>query len=64
MGRRISGRRMVLITVHFPKPVLDRMDRLVRDLHVFPNRSELIRAAVLRLLESYERPRGGLVAGL
>ena len=44
-----TGRRMVLITVHFPPEMLSEIDKWVRR-GKFPNRSELIRFAVYRLL--------------
>ena len=41
--------KMVLISVHVPKQMLDELDRLVQDGR-FPNRSEAIRVAIRDLL--------------
>jgi len=41
--------RMVLISVHIPKQMLDELDELVREGR-FPNRSEAIRTAIRDLL--------------
>jgi antitoxin ParD1/3/4 len=41
--------KMVLISVHIPKPLLDVIDGLVRN-GVYPNRSEAIRDAIRLLL--------------
>jgi len=44
--------KMVLISVHIPKRILDAVDRLVRE-GIVPNRSEAIRMAILMLLERH-----------
>jgi len=41
--------RMVLISVHLPKWMLEELDKLVRE-GKFPNRSEAIRVAIRDLL--------------
>ena len=41
--------RMVLISVHIPKQMLEELDELVREGR-FPNRSEAIRVAIRDLL--------------
>lgn len=41
--------KMVLISVHIPKQMLDELDRLVQEGR-FPNRSEAIRVAIRDLL--------------
>jgi len=41
--------KMVLITFHIPKPLLDIIDDLVRG-GIYPNRSEAIRDAIRQLL--------------
>ena len=52
--------RMVLISVHVPKQLLDELDELVREGR-FPNRSEAIRTAIrdLILRERAARQRPG-----
>jgi hypothetical protein len=45
-----NGDKMVLISVHVPKRVLETIDSLVRE-GILPNRSEAIRMALLMLLE-------------
>jgi len=45
----IKRERMVLISVHIPKQMLDELDELVREGR-FPNRSEAIRTAIRDLL--------------
>jgi len=52
--------RMVLISVHVPKQLLDELDELVREGR-FPNRSEAIRTAIrdLILRERAARQRSG-----
>ena len=50
-----NKQRMVLISVHIPKQMLDELDELVREGR-FPNRSEAIRIAIRDLLEK-ERAR-------
>jgi len=51
MPKKEAG-RMVLISVHVPKRILDAVDRLVRE-GIVPNRSEAIRMAILMLLERH-----------
>jgi Arc/MetJ-type ribon-helix-helix transcriptional regulator len=55
--------RMVLISVHVPKQLLDELDELVREGR-FPNRSEAIRTAIrdliLRERAARQRPGPGL----
>ncbi len=54
--------KMVLISVHIPKQMLDELDRLVQEGR-FPNRSEAIRVAIRDLLlkERSSRSREGSV---
>ena len=47
-----EANRMVLISVHVPKRILDAVDRLVKE-GIVPNRSEAIRMAILMLLERH-----------
>ena len=50
--------RMVLISVHIPKQMLDELDELIREGR-FPNRSEAIRTAIRDLLlRERERKKG------
>lgn len=44
-----KNRRMVLISVHIPRQMLEELDRLVQEGR-FPNRSEAIRTAIRDLL--------------
>jgi len=48
-GNKEKQRRMVLISVHIPKQMLEELDRLVAEGR-FPNRSEAIRTAIRDLL--------------
>jgi len=54
--------KMVLISVHIPKQMLDELDKLVQEGR-FPNRSEAIRVAIRDLLlkERANRSREGSV---
>ena len=45
-----NGEKMVLISVHVPKRILEAIDGLVKK-GILPNRSEAIRMALLMLLE-------------
>ena len=45
-----NGDKMVLISVHVPKRILEAIDGLVKK-GILPNRSEAIRMALLMLLE-------------
>jgi Arc/MetJ-type ribon-helix-helix transcriptional regulator len=49
MPRTKSKERMVLISVHLPKQMLEEIDELVKQ-GVFPSRSEAIRIAIRDLL--------------
>ena len=52
MPRTVGGKakeKMVLISVHLPKPMLEELDELVKK-GVFPSRSEAIRIAIRDLL--------------
>ncbi|KUO90721.1 MAG: CopG family transcriptional regulator [Caldivirga sp. JCHS_4] len=49
MPRSRSGVRMMLISVHIPRRMLEELDELVRS-GLFPSRSEAIRVAVRDLL--------------
>ena len=57
-----KGDKMILISLHVPQSMLEKLDELVRD-GVFPSRSEAIRHALRELLLYYrdvnfkERPR-------
>jgi Arc/MetJ-type ribon-helix-helix transcriptional regulator len=44
--------KMILVSFHIPKPLLDIIDGLVRQ-GVYPNRSEAIRDAIRLLLEHF-----------
>jgi metal-responsive CopG/Arc/MetJ family transcriptional regulator len=56
MPRTKSEEKMVLISVHIPKQMLEELDELVRS-GSFPSRSEAIRVAIRDLLIR-ERARG------
>lgn len=56
MPRTKSEEKMVLISVHVPKQMLEDLDELVRS-GVFPSRSEAIRVAIRDLIIR-ERARG------
>jgi len=49
---------MVLITVHIPEGLLERINKLIRE-GIYPNRSEFIRQAIIALLMEHGvlRPR-------
>jgi Arc/MetJ-type ribon-helix-helix transcriptional regulator len=57
MPRTKSKERMVLISVHLPKQMLEEIDELTSQ-GVFPSRSEAIRIAIRDLLYK-ERSRKG-----
>jgi len=57
MPRSRSGVRMVLISVHIPRRMLEGLDELAKS-GLFPSRSEAIRVAVRDLLIK-ERGRRG-----
>jgi Arc/MetJ-type ribon-helix-helix transcriptional regulator len=47
-------RKMVVVCVHVPKWVVDRLDELVKQ-GEFPSRSEAVREAIKEFLEGEER---------
>ena len=49
MPRMVSEDKMILISVHMPKQILQELDELVRQ-GKFPSRSEAIRVAVRDLI--------------
>ncbi|MGC9137080.1 ribbon-helix-helix domain-containing protein, partial [Caldivirga sp.] len=49
MPKTKSEEKMVLISVHIPRQMLEELDELVRS-GVFPSRSEAIRVAIRDLL--------------
>jgi len=49
MPKTMSKEKMILISVHIPKQMLDDLDELVRQ-GKFPSRSEAIRVAVRDLI--------------
>ncbi|MFP3195154.1 MAG: ribbon-helix-helix domain-containing protein [Caldivirga sp.] len=57
MPRSKSGVRMMLISIHIPRRMLEELDELARS-GLFPSRSEAIRVAVRDLLIK-ERGRRG-----
>jgi len=50
MPKKDPDSKMVLITVHVPKKILDTIDSLVKE-GILPNRSEAIRMAIIMMLE-------------
>jgi len=50
MPKKDPNSRMVLISVHIPKRILDAVNSLVKE-GILPNRSEAIRMALVMLLE-------------
>ena len=50
MPKKDPDSKMVLITVHVPKKILDTIDSLVKE-GILPNRSEAIRMAIMMMLE-------------
>jgi Arc/MetJ-type ribon-helix-helix transcriptional regulator len=50
MPRKDPNSKLVLISVHIPKRILDTVDDLVRQ-GILPNRSEAIRMAIIMMLE-------------
>ena len=56
MPRTKAQEKMVLLSVHLPKQLLEELDRLVAE-GLFPSRSEAIRTAVWELVrrEKYEK---------
>jgi len=57
MPRTKAQEKMVLLSVHLPKQLLEELDRLVAE-GLFPSRSEAIRTAVWELIRR-ESQRGG-----
>jgi Arc/MetJ-type ribon-helix-helix transcriptional regulator len=51
-----SKEKMILISLHIPKQMLEELDELVRQ-GVFPNRSEAIRIAIRDLIYKEETRR-------
>jgi len=52
-NKKEKREKMVLISVHIPKPLLDIIDDLVRQ-GVYPSRSEAIRDAIRLLLQHFK----------
>ncbi len=48
---------MERITVRFSKAQIQQMDKLIEELELFPNKSELIRYAVTLFISQYIPPR-------
>jgi len=57
MPRTKAKEKMVLLSVHLPKQLLEELDRLVAE-GVFPSRSEAIRTAVWELIRRENQRRG------
>jgi len=57
MPRTKAQEKMVLLSVHLPKQLLEELDRLVAE-GVFPSRSEAIRTAVWDLVRRESQRRG------
>ena len=57
MPRTKAQEKMVLLSVHLPKQLLEELDRLVAE-GVFPSRSEAIRTAVWELVRHESQRRG------
>jgi len=59
MPRPVSGRKMVLISVHLPAQMLQELDDLVKT-GAYPSRSEAIRIAIRDLiLREKGKAKGG-----
>jgi Arc/MetJ-type ribon-helix-helix transcriptional regulator len=56
--RTKAQEKMVLLSVHLPKQLLEELDRLVAE-GVFPSRSEAIRTAVWELVRREKQQREG-----
>ena len=56
MSRTKAQEKMVLISVHLPKQLLEELDRLVAE-GLFPSRSEAIRVAVWELVRREKQQR-------
>ena len=56
MRRIVNKSKMTLITVHFPKHILRKMEEIL-EAGLFPSRSELIRHAVLFYINYIEERR-------
>jgi Arc/MetJ-type ribon-helix-helix transcriptional regulator len=54
--RTKAQEKMVLLSVHLPKQLLEELDRLVAE-GVFPSRSEAIRTAVWELVRREKQQR-------
>ena len=65
MPRTKSKERMVLISVHLPKQMLEEIDELASQ-GVFPSRSEAIRIAIRDLLykEREQKSMNNVVSGI
>jgi len=50
MVKRISKRKMRLITIHLPENMIEEIDNIVRTTSLFNSRSEFIRHAVVEYL--------------
>ncbi len=61
MPKTKSEEKMILISVHIPKQMLEELDELVKG-GLFPSRSEAIRVAIRDLLLR-ERARGKVETG-
>jgi len=56
MPRTKAQEKMVLLSVHLPKQLLEELDRLVAE-GLFPSRSEAIRTAVWELIRRESQRR-------
>ncbi len=57
MPRTKAQEKMVLISVHIPKQMLEELDEFVKQ-GIFPSRSEAIRTAVWELVRRESQRRG------
>jgi len=61
MPRKAPNEKMVLISVHIPREMLEELDEFVRQ-GLFPSRSEAIRVAIRDLLyreDARDKAQGG-----
>jgi Arc/MetJ-type ribon-helix-helix transcriptional regulator len=56
MSRTKAQEKMVMVSVHIPKQLLEELDRLVAE-GLFPSRSEAIRVAVWELVRREKQQR-------
>jgi Arc/MetJ-type ribon-helix-helix transcriptional regulator len=50
-----KGKRLPFTSVSLPKPLMDKVERIVNELKYWPTKASFVREAVLEKLEKYKK---------